>query len=604
MQAARWMVAGIVLSCTMAVAAQEPFETKGILDAVTVYRGQALVTRLVDVPGPAGLREVVITDLPGRTVEGSLFAESADGVEIRSVRYRLRPVAQDVREEVRALDEQIRAVQDQQQANARHRAVLTERKDYLDKLEGFVAPTAGLELSQGVLNAQTLKDLSEYVYEQRKALAERDLELAREERALNEQVGLLQRQRNELTGESARTVREAVVFVEVNRPDGGKLRLRYLVDQATWFPSYNARAGADRESVTVEYNASIQQMSGEDWTNVEMTLSTATPALAARAPTLDPLKVTLASIDAVPQVSGKMAYTQAWNDLAQQRSQAVNRRNLDNFIASNAVVQQQQVKDVNDFLASPWQAELDNELNSLATRIQLLDLSATGGFRGKVEGITLVNEGFSVTYELTGRSTLPSRSDQQLIQIAALPMKAEFYKLATPLLTDYVYEEASLTNQGEQVLLAGPVSAFVEGQFVGQGQLPTVAVGEPFVLGFGIDSTLRASRELVEKAESIQGGNREVTFTYRLAVENFGSRPAKVRVIDRLPVSRGSDIKVTLLTGEDTLSTDETYRREQRGNGILRWDLEVPAQTFGLSAASQGYKFQLAYDKQMTVTGG
>ncbi len=603
MQAARWMVAGIILTCTMTVGAQEPFETKGTLDAVTVYRGQALVTRLVDVPGPAGLREVVITDLPGRTVEGSLFAESADGVEIRSVRYRLRPVAQDVREEVRALDEQIRAVQDQQQANARHRAVLAERKDYLDKLEAFVAPTAGMELSQGVLNAQTLKDLSEYVYEQRKALAERDLELAREERALSEQVGLLQRQRNELTGESARTVREAVVFVEVNRPDGGKLRLRYLVDQATWFPSYNARAGADRESVTIEYNASIQQMSGEDWTNVEMTLSTATPALAARAPTLDPLKVTLAAIDAVPQVSGKIAYTLAWNDLAQQRSQAVNRRNLDNVIGQNAV-QQQQVKDVNDFLAGPWQAQLDSELNSLAIRMQLLDLSATGGFRGKVEGITSVNEGFSVTYRLTGRSALPSRSDQQLIQIAALPMKADFYKLATPLLTDYVYEEASLSNQGEQVLLAGPVSAFMEGQFVGQGQLPTVAVGEPFVLGFGIDSTLRASRQLVEKAENIQGGNREVTFTYRLAVENFGSQPAKVRVIDRLPVSRGSDIKVTLLTGEDTLSDDPTYRRDLRGNGILRWDLDVPAQTFGLSAASQEYKFQLAYDKQMTVTGG
>jgi uncharacterized protein (TIGR02231 family) len=272
-------------------------------------------------------------------------------------------------------------------------------------------------------------------------------------------------------------------------------------------------------------------------------------------------------------------------------------------IASNAMQQQQMAKGVSDFLAAPWQAELDNELNSLAVRMQLLDLSATGGLHGKVDRITSVDEGLSVTYRLSGRTTLPSRSDQQLIQIAALPMKAEFYKLATPLLTDYVYEEASLVNQGEQVLLAGPVTAFVEGQFVGQGQLPTVAVGEPFVLGFGIDSTLRASRELVQKTENIQGGNREVTFTYRLSVENFGARPATVRVIDRLPVSRGSQIKVTLLGGDDTLSEDPTYRRDLRGKGILRWDLEVPAQTFGLSAASQEYKFQIAYDKQMTVTG-
>jgi hypothetical protein len=35
-------------------------EPTGKIDAVTVYRGQALITRVVDVPAPAGLREIVI----------------------------------------------------------------------------------------------------------------------------------------------------------------------------------------------------------------------------------------------------------------------------------------------------------------------------------------------------------------------------------------------------------------------------------------------------------------------------------------------------------------------------------------------------------------
>ena len=37
----------------------------GKIEAVTVYRGQALVTRLVDVPGPAGLKEIIVGELPG-----------------------------------------------------------------------------------------------------------------------------------------------------------------------------------------------------------------------------------------------------------------------------------------------------------------------------------------------------------------------------------------------------------------------------------------------------------------------------------------------------------------------------------------------------------
>ncbi len=604
MHTARRMVAGIVLTCTMTLGAQESSETtRGVLEAVTVYRGQALVTRVVDVSGPAGLREIVITDLPVRMVEGSLFAESNDGLDIRAVRSRLRTVAQDKREDVHPLDEEIRAVRDLQQANARYRILETERKDYLNKLEAFMAPTAGMELSQGVLNAQTLKELSEYVFEQRQALAERDLELSREEKRLNEQLELLQQQRDKRTGGPVRPVREAVVFVEVKGPDGGTLRLRYLVDEAMWFPSYNVRAGADRNAVTIEYNASIQQMSGEDWTDVEMTLSTATLALAARAPTLDPLRLRLVSNDAEPAVVGWTAYTRARNELAQERAQAVNRRNLDNVIAGNSQMAQQVAQGSLDFLTAPWQANLDTELNRLATRIQLLDLSAAGGLYGKANRVASINEGVCVTYKLSGRTTLPSRSDQQLIQITATSMEADFYKLATPLLTDYVYEEASLVNQGEQVLLAGPVSAFLEGQFVGQGELPTIAVGQPFVVGFGIDSALRASRELLEKTETIQGGNREATFTYRLFVENFGDRPATVRVMDRLPVVQGSDIKITLLSDLDALSDDPTYRRDLRGNGILRWDLDVPARSFALTAASQEYKFQLVWDKNMSVTG-
>ena len=48
------------------------------------------------VPGGAGLREVVVSGLPEAVEPGSIYAEAAEGVQIRSVSYRERPVAQDV----------------------------------------------------------------------------------------------------------------------------------------------------------------------------------------------------------------------------------------------------------------------------------------------------------------------------------------------------------------------------------------------------------------------------------------------------------------------------------------------------------------------------
>src|SRR5690606_27767928 len=111
----------------------------------------------------------------------------------------------------------------------------------------------------------------------------------------------------------------------------------------------------------------------------------------------------------------------------------------------------------------------DVQLNALAGQMQVLDLLSEGRLsRRAAAGAAPPSEGISVTYRLEGRTSLPSRSDHQLIQIAALSLSGEFYKVATPLLTSYVYNEANVVNDGSMVLLAGAYSAYLDGEFVGR----------------------------------------------------------------------------------------------------------------------------------------
>src|ERR1019366_54112 len=112
-----------------------------------------------------GLGEIVVSDLPDRIVPASIFAEAGaagagDGVEVRSVRYRERPIGQDVRDEVRKLDDQIQQLNDKLAAIAKQQQLLQEQRTYLDKLENFSAPTATVEMTKGVLNAEQLKSLT------------------------------------------------------------------------------------------------------------------------------------------------------------------------------------------------------------------------------------------------------------------------------------------------------------------------------------------------------------------------------------------------------------------------------------------------------------
>ena len=68
-------------SFAAAAMAADPIPLHGKIDSVTIYRGQALVTRLVDVTAPGGQTDILITDLPDRVIPGSVYAESSDGIE-------------------------------------------------------------------------------------------------------------------------------------------------------------------------------------------------------------------------------------------------------------------------------------------------------------------------------------------------------------------------------------------------------------------------------------------------------------------------------------------------------------------------------------------
>jgi hypothetical protein len=603
--------------------AAEPLVTEGQVSAVTVYQGQALVTREIKIDSVDGLLEVVVTGLPESVLPGSLFAEPSGDVQVRSVRYRSRPIEADVRQEVRELDEKIQDVRDKIQAIVEERTVLNERKTYLEKLKEFTAGTSTNELKSGVLNAETLEKISKFMFEERAQISVRELELSKEERTQGEQLNLLQRQRETIAADSARTVREAVVFINAPNPGAANLRLSYLVGNASWTPSYNVRANESRDQVTVEYNASIQQMSGEDWNDVEMVLSTATPSLVAQAPRLEELAIKLG---APAQMQEPQLAAQNYMRMKQNIDQLSKERG--NQVAANAPAAAPGSGLFDGAEASSRQSgeaggmgggmggggvggwdfteaarDADVTLNSFAGEMQLMDFNNSLAELRAQTAVVKPNEGVSVSYTLANRTSLPSRSDRQLIQIASVPLKGDFYRLATPVLTSFVYEEARLTNTSDQVFLAGPVATFLGGQFVGRGNLPTVAVGESFTVGLGIDTSLRAERQLVKKDERIQGGNRAVDFIYELKLENFGNEAVTVRLLDRLPTVGENDIKVTLLRSDEKVSEDEAYQMKDRKDGILRWDVEVPAEAVGPKAKVLKYTMQLEYDKQLSIVG-
>jgi uncharacterized protein (TIGR02231 family) len=350
---------------------------------------------------------------------------------------------------------------------------------------------------------------------------------------------------------------------------------------ATWQPSYNARTAGVGQPVSLEYNALVQQASGEDWNGVNLTLSTAAPAMAAEAPILTPLWVTLTNgqVGWQPTQGGK-------GYVAQIRDNA---GNIDTALRGRQAGG-----------SKGEQVDYDWSVNQYAARSQLLEFNLAD--KDVLEMRDLVSGGgLSVSYKLDGPISVASRNDQQMLRVATLKLDGDFYYQASPLLTPYVYQQADLVNTSEIALLDGPVDSYLDGQFVGVGRVGLVARGQGLTIGFGVDSQLRAKRELVDKREAIRGGNKVLTFKYRILLDNYKDKPVAVRVLDRLPEPVNADIQSELENASVELSKDKAYQRSLKDKGILRWDVEVPGGSRGADAKAIDFEFSVAFDKNVNL---
>ena len=122
-------------------------------------------------------------------------------------------------------------------------------------------------------------------------------------------------------------------------------------------------------------------------------------------------------------------------------------------------------------------------------------------------------------------------------------------------------------------------------------------------MGFGVDTQIRARRELYEKKEKILGGNKELSFKVRVILENFSKKPTDLRVLDRIPVEdEKENVRITLDLKNNTLSADELYQQYERTKGILRWDLALQPESAASKSKTLDYSYKLEFDKNLQVS--
>jgi uncharacterized protein (TIGR02231 family) len=544
--------------------------------AVTVYPLTALVTREAEVPAGKGTIEVTINPLPAAAILSSLNAEGSEGLRVLSTRFRSRTVISDTREDSQKLQDELARLSLAREKIEADVKAIQENLKTLTKMEGLIGASSA-PADKAALNAEAAISVAKYIKDTRLESSRELVKLEQEVKANQAKAAGLQARLTELAGGNVRTERDAVVLLDRgNAGAGGKVRLFYLVDQATWRPQYKLRAGkAANDPVQMEFLAAVVQNSGEDWGNVNLVLSTAQPMLNAAPPDLTTLRV--AAIH-----PGKTAGGIA---------------NVNELEAQVRALRSKAQKDVNEnkpgagFGLFNAAAALDQsfELHNADTAIE--------------RGCALaLREGPTVTYRVGSPLTVASRPEEQVVEVARGELTPDFYYKAVPLITTQVYRLADFVNKTERVILPGDATMYIGNDFVGQMTLPLVAANESFTVGFGVDPQIQATRQIVNRGQTTQGGNQTLSFKYRTLINNFKNEKVKLQVFDRLPRPENDSITVSILSSKPEISKDRAYLRGPRTQNILRWDVMVEPNTAGDKALSIQYDFKMELDRNMTIS--
>jgi uncharacterized protein (TIGR02231 family) len=265
----------------------------GKISEITLYQGTAVVSRIVEIPaGKTGSFEIVIGPLPSATDASSVHADQAKGVTVRSVACRSRPPEEAAKLQGRAgeVAAAIEALEVKSSIANNEIALRRIRQNYLKDLQGFVAPAAAQEMTHGVIQSKELEAVTQMHFREYEKASQEIMKLDLEIKADAKALELLEKEQDTLAAGPPVTY-DAIVYLEKPAAGPASISLNYFVGDCGWFPVYTVKGDTAKNDVSVEFNALIHQVSGEDWKEAKLALSTASPKTSAYNPRLAPLYV-------------------------------------------------------------------------------------------------------------------------------------------------------------------------------------------------------------------------------------------------------------------------------------------------------------------------
>lgn len=503
---------------------------------VTLYSGIATVERSAQVA--PGMRELEITGLPANFDAQTLRIQAPPGVQVGEIVTRDVGQTDAVSPREAELEAKLQALEDSRELLNVEVESSSLVKNYLSKLNGGEGPQAPVDGKSLGAAVDTIKRSG------REALAQ----IQRTQVQIRELDKKIKAAQHELEKARSGARDQRSITIAIAAQQAGSIKLSYQVNRAGWKPAYRATLNSATSTIELERMAVVAQKSGEDWSGVELRLSTGQPRLSPQAPepvtqrlTYHPPQPIQANYAFAPEP--RPAPPAAPPALVEGVQLTGRRSREDNFIPP----------------VLETQGAFDTEF-AVPNRVNL------------------ASDGREITLALSTTKV----AAKQRVRVA--PRMDKF---------------AVITAEAERpsgVWLNGNIQLFRDGAYIGATNWNTQA-SDKLSLSFGRDEMVRVTVDRADQQSGSRGflsqrGEHQVADVF--TISSFHKTPVDLLVLESTPVSASEEIKV-----KQTFSPQPGIAMWEQRQGVVGWEKTLaPNETMKINVG-----YNITYPKEGTVSG-
>jgi uncharacterized protein (TIGR02231 family) len=390
------------------------------------------------------------------------------------------------------------------------------------------------------IDATKLTALVEYQIKKINSLKDEIIDLGIKDQGLQNQITKINQQLSVLNSKQNQSEGNIIVTVNSSTKSLASFEFSYLINSnVRWIPVYDIRVKNTSSPMEFILKAKVYQSTGEDWTDVKLSLNTSNPTDRVQKPNLTP-----------------------WYLNFQER---------DDYRTRGAYSDQES--------AAPMMYKLEEVKVKMDTM--------------RWSNAQIIESQLNNEYEIENKYTLKSGNIETQIEINRINANAYYEYASAPKLNLDAFLMGNIINWESLNLLNAEGSVYFDGAFVGTTYIQNASSKDTMNLSLGKDERIIIKRTKLNEVNgsNLFGNIKEKKFSYDIVVKNTKEETVEITIEEQLPISQDKNITVNALelSGGKLNST----------TGLVTWKISLKAG----ESSTKKFNFSAKFPKDTSVKG-